>query len=712
MENLNNGMQPPEVGDRLVGPQGRQVGTFMQTKPLTFPTPGPLGPVEDPQEDQTVILKRAWAEYENLKTSLDRRAEELNLAETMDQWERNEIVNRVLEDYRIDSATMTEWRTKNAEAIKLAMMVADAKKNSTTGELMSNVTYPMIALAVLQFSSRAYPEIVRGSQVVQYNVVGKDEDGTKKARAERLETFHNDQVLNRIPDWEDDEDLALCMVASAGVAIKKTAWNGQRKRPMSNLVMPNRFIINYYARSVEQARRTTEEIELYRNDIVARQNSGYFLKDFKIEDLGQPTGADTEKSDSSDIDLPHVFLEQHRWLDLDGDGYEEPYIVTVHRDTQRLVRIAARYDMEDVETTEDGSTIIHIEPTQHYTLRVLMRSPDGGIMGMGLGSLMLPLNESTNTAINQMFDAGARICEPSGFLGLGISLGRGQGGGAIVLKRNEWMPVNNTGEELRNNIVQVETGQVPEALFKLLELMIGAGEKISMVANNVAGDSPGANVPVGTTLARIEEGLKIYTAAFKRIFLSLKKEFQKIHRLNRLHLDEAEYVKVLNEPASKTEDFEPDSCDVLPIADPSAATDIQRSLRAEELKGFQGQGLNDLAIIKRRMELLRIENVEDLMQCQADPSADIEKQKAEAEIRVKDSQVRLNDATAAARDFGQKLDEVIVRLKTLEADHKHGMEKEKMAAGSIAGAGMPSKETVQGPFTGEEVKSDNLTGGV
>jgi hypothetical protein len=32
-----------------------------------------------------------------------------------------------------------------------------------------------------------------------------------------------------------------------------------------------------------------------------------------------------------DRDKPHEFLEQHRYWDLDEDGYPEPYIVTVHK---------------------------------------------------------------------------------------------------------------------------------------------------------------------------------------------------------------------------------------------------------------------------------------------------------------------------------------------------------------------------------------------
>jgi hypothetical protein len=35
---------------------------------------------------------------------------------------------------------------------------------------------------------------------------------------------------------------------------------------------------------------------------------------------------------------PEAFIEQCRYIDLDGDGYKEPYLVTVHVDSKTVVR--------------------------------------------------------------------------------------------------------------------------------------------------------------------------------------------------------------------------------------------------------------------------------------------------------------------------------------------------------------------------------------
>ena len=50
----------------------------------------------------------------------------------------------------------------------------------------------------------------------------------------------------------------------------------------------------------------------------------------------------------------------------------------------------------------------------------------------------------------------------------------------------------------------------------------------------LTGDQQRHNVPATTTLAPIEQGLKTFTAIYKRVHLALKQELQKLYRLNRV----------------------------------------------------------------------------------------------------------------------------------------------------------------------------------
>jgi hypothetical protein len=66
-----------------------------------------------------------------------------------------------------------------------------------------------------------------------------------------------------------------------------------------------------------------------------------------------------------DTEKYYTFLEQHKYLDLDGDGYEEPYIVTVEKDSQRVVRIVARYKEDDIRENAAGK-IMRITPCMYF----------------------------------------------------------------------------------------------------------------------------------------------------------------------------------------------------------------------------------------------------------------------------------------------------------------------------------------------------------
>jgi chaperonin GroES len=54
------------------------------------------------------------------------------------------------------------------------------------------------------------------------------------------------------------------------------------------------------------------------------------------------------------------------------------------------------------------------------------------------------------------------------------------------------------------------------------------------VKDVLTGDQQQHNVPATTTLAPIEQGLKTFTAIYKRVHLALKQELQKLYRLNRV----------------------------------------------------------------------------------------------------------------------------------------------------------------------------------
>jgi chaperonin GroES len=588
----------------------------------------------------------------------------------------SDITTKSLDGYKIDLASRIEWEALNLQIIDLAKL--HVKKKTYAGEVVANVKYPLIIDACIQFASRAYPELIKGNNVVRGKVIGSDPDNVKFDKAQRISEFMSFQLLSHMDNWEEGVDQLLFTLPAIGCAFKKSYFDSIERKNVSELVFADDLVVNYFAESLERAPRVTHRIYLYHNEIVERITSGTFIK-FKIAELGQAT---SEKTSDVDDETPHLFLEQHRWYDLDNDGYQEPYIVTIHAETEKLVRIAPRWASDGVIRTNtpqgiqdpDGA-IVKILPEQYFTRYLFMPAIDGGFYGMGFGSLLMSTNSAINTLLNQLIDAGTLSNRQSGFLGRGLKLGRGK---SIQLKSGEWKPVDVTGDDLRKNVFPMPIREPSTTLFQLLGLLIDAGKELAGMTEILAGNSPGANVPAESVLALIEQGLQVYSATHKRIHRAQYKEFKKLKRLNALYLDQMTYGAVLdNQQAIVQADFSSQDFDIEPISDPNATTMMQRLLKAKALLELRGQGLDDKEILRRYLLALDIEDIEKFfpeddagaqkeqlvmqeMQLKLEElSAKVEKLKAETEkiyAEIPGAQVRQVKDAAGIENDARKLD--------------------------------------------------------
>src|SRR5690606_2001843 len=289
-------------------------------------------------------------------------------------------------DYNIDKSSRSEWETQVETALKCAKQVVDAKGFPWPGA--ANVKYPLVTTAAIQFHARSYPEIVKGNEVVKARTVGEDPDGRKQARADRVSQHMSWQCMEEMKEWDEETDKLLLVLPIVGSVVRKTYFDPTEDRNKSVLVLPENLIVHYKARSLESSRRKTEIIDVYKNEVWENVQAGVWLD----VELGAPS---PDGEHQGDEDAPFEFLEQHRYFDLDEDGYEEPYIVTVLKDSGEVVRIKARYDETGIII--QGNKLIKIEPIEYYTHYQFVPSPDGGFYGIGFGILLNGLNETINT---------------------------------------------------------------------------------------------------------------------------------------------------------------------------------------------------------------------------------------------------------------------------------------------------------------------------
>jgi chaperonin GroES len=685
------------------------LANYAQQQPQGMSAANPEGAPAQLGPDQEHIKKlTAWIDA-------------VNIAEDLDNELLIKIGARVVDEYKIDDTSRADWKTKTEEAMDLAMQ--KAKEKSFPWPKAANIIYPLVTTAATQFAARAYPAIINGRSVVKGVVVGEDKgepqigsDGTplmqgnpqaplpvwkvppgaKRIRADAIGDHMSWQLLDEQPEWEPETDQLLHVLPIVGGAARKTYFDPSKGRNVSTYVSLMKLVWNYHAKSFEVAQRHTEEIEFYPREIEEMQRAGLFME--PKTPYGEAENAE------GDPDKPHLFLEQHRYWDLDEDGYAEPYIFTVHKSSQQVARIVARYDADGIHFSSRTHKITKIEAVEYYTLYSFLPNPDGGSYPIGFGQLLRPINEGINTVLNQMLDAATLQNAGGGFIGKGLSMNAG----AIRFQMGEYKTVNVAGGTLRENIVPMDFKGPSPVLFELLGFLVEAGKEIAAVKDVLTGDQKASNVPATTTLALIEQGLKVFTAIYKRVHRALKSELNKLYRLNRIYGDERSQYKVGDTWKMVLKQDYIIGSGVEPYSDPSMVSDMQKMARTQFLLGFlQTPFVQPMKILARAFDAADIDNPSELLVDQIPPNPEIAAKGMELELKhqeVTDSgnlkraqsvaayAAAIKSLSDADKNVGDQhlawLDKV---LKVHELEHDAAMAPTKGADGSSGPSGTPPK---------------------
>ena len=576
-------------------------------------------------------------------------AESVNVAEELDEDKLRTIGARVVREYEIDERSRDEWRKKAERALDRAKLKRQPKSYPFEGA--SNVKYPLLTTAAFQFAAKAYPAIVEGQRVVKGQVIGDDKDGSKRSKADRISKHMSYQLINEMPEWEEDTDTLLHQLPIVGDVFRKVWYDRTLGRNRSEMVSAFDCVVNQKTRSLDTVPRITQCFELYPHEIEERQASSEYLD----VDLGQAPSAD------GDEDEPHEFLEQHRYLDLDDDGYREPWVVTVHKETEKVVRLVANYDPAELKLKDDGK-LARIARYNMFVKYPFFRDPAGGFYDLGFGELLESISEAIDSTVNQMLDAGHLQNAGGGFIGSGLSLKKSQ----MRFAPGQYHVVHATGAKIREAIYNMEHPGPSPVLFQLLGMMVEAGKEIANIKDILSGDMPKQNQTATTTLAVIEQGMKVYTSIYKRIYRALKKEFMLLFGLNARHLPEEHYFVVLDDrKAVKRSDYEIGTMDVVPVADPNIVTDMQRMARAEAYiqvakDPVLGPLVNTREHLVRYYTALGVEDPEELLPEEPQGPSPMDQLQAEgmtAEVEQKKGEARKTgaEATVAEIDAQKKL---------------------------------------------------------
>lgn len=485
----------------------------------------------------------------------------------------------------------------------------------------------------------------------------KDIIRKKGERADRVAEVMNWQINVKMEGWRKEQKRLMYTLPNIGCAFKKTYFDETTGAPRSDVIHYPNFIVNQATVCLEECRSFTHILAISKNKAKERQLAGLW-RDVEIytgELDGDEMSNEAEEAKSAKENR-NRFLEQYCWLDLDGDGYEEPYIVTVHDASRQVLRIVARYDYNDIfvkydkkvyrlddaikaraqKITKDneetgmkeeipdstdlkGFSVVRIQPCSVITKYGFIPAPNGSFLDVGycylLGSLILAHNKITNDMLNN----GTLAVQQGGMLAKGARKKMGP----MKIKMGEFVSTELSPQELQQSVYPWPFKEIPQTLIALNEKIEGMAR--GFAANvDLASQLTGQTAPT-TALAMIQESLINQSAHMAHISSSMSDEFKILFRLNRDHLDADEYKIICgDEEAVFSEDFNTDGLSISSTANPELSSRMQRMLLADaemaQVPLVMQAGGNPIPIIKNYFERIGTDNLDEIFPNEAEMS--------------------------------------------------------------------------------------------
>lgn len=579
----------------------------------------------------------------------------------------DEIAMKVLKHYREDKAAQEEFNNNAKKIIDLAKLKTKPKNHPFPSS--SNVIYPIIARTILNATSNIKAELIREQKVVDPVIIGMDETFIKDAFAHWKATYLNYKLLfDKKVNWKESLERTLNLAFTIGVAYKKVYYDNVKKVVKSDLCNFDEVFVSNDEVPLSEVSRITHLQKIMTNTLISKSRAGIFVK---LTDDELRIGEDAPESDI------HEIIEQHLFYDLDGDGYAEPYIVTVHTETEKVIRIIARYSYDDI-IFNDKQEVVDI-PAECYFVRYrCLVPPDGKSNYMGFGTLLYSLNKAVNTGLNQLIDAGTLANTQSGFISKGMNIK--QKDIKLVPGQLNVVPIQS-GMDITKGIMPLVFKEPSNVLFQLMGMLDTSAKELSSTNDLMMGSNLPSNSKTGAVNEMVARGLKVYNSVQERQFQSITDELDIMSTCYFKYLDVEDYRSVIDDPMLKQVPdeaifnyFNPNNNDIKLVADPTLSSDNQRLQQAQVLDTLAQQYpdvVSRVEIVKRILKASNVQNPEQIL-TQQDPAApspqeqmanaEMQQQQAELQIKAGDQQLKQQELELQAQEIALKHQQSMAKI--------------------------------------------------
>lgn len=456
----------------------------------------------------------------------------------------------------------------------------------------SKTVHPMLAKGCIDFAARTIREVIPSTGAVKDFIPGTPTKA-RLEKAKRKSAFMNWQIRKKMPEFRSELEQLFTQLPLGGSQYLVLVFDQVKKRPVPTFWPIDDVFIPSAASSFFSLDRLTLRETITQLEFERRIKAKMYAESAatKSGSVMPPDKSDSAKSSDK--------IEGKVDSVPNKDGLRSIYrtFALVELETESQISADTSKDKQVEASPSDSEEkvlapyIIEIDAVSHDVLSIVRNwemtdkdmagmpwvvdftfIPWRGAVGIGLGQLIGSLAGSTTGAIRALLDS-AHVNNLPTLLKLKGANFTGQNVTMNATTVNE-VDAGPSADDIRKVMMAVPFNPPSLVLLQLVGLLTTEAESVVRTTFEKLTDSS-VDMPVGTTLALIEQGLKVLSAIHIRTYESLSRVFEILDRINRLYITDEEIKDDLGELIAYRSDFE-GPLDVIPVADPEIFSDVQR----------------------------------------------------------------------------------------------------------------------------------------
>jgi hypothetical protein len=535
-----------------------------------------------------------------------------NLAEDMPNSDMMMISSQLLEFIERDKEARSLRDKQYEEGLRRTGLGEDAPGGAEF-QGASKVVHPMLTEACVDFSSRVIKEIFPANGPVKEYIPGEVTQ-PKLEKAKRKQKFMNWQLTQQMVEFRPELEQLTTQIPLGGAQYMKMIWDEQRNRPRSIFVPIDDVYLPYSATSFYTAERKTHVQYVTRLEFEKRVGTGMYREISLVApqepELTGPAKANNKiegkEQNSYNEDGMRTVFEVACFLDFEDNFGLAPYLVTIDHTTKEVLAIYRNWDPDDEQQEE----LVHMIEWPFVPWR--------GAYPIGLPHMIGSLSAAATGSLRALLDS-AHINNFPGMLKL---KGGSRGGQTDRIEPTQVTEIEGgVGvDDVRKIAMPVPFNPPNPVLYQLLGFVTEAARGVVRTTYEQLG-TQNPNVPVGTTLAMIEQGMTVFSAIHARLHYAMGMTLKVLHRLNSKHIDDDYIMRVTGEEMCKAKDFL-GIMDVVPVSDPNIFSDVQRSAQMQAVvqRAAAMPALYDQRVVEERfLEGMKIPDFKTLLAKKPEP---------------------------------------------------------------------------------------------